>query len=152
MGYALFERLEAIGPLEALEMAIKNKKIITPYVLIHHSDRGVQYCSAEYVKVLTKENIAISMTQSGSPYENALAERINGTIKNDFFPKQIFQNHKEAKKVIAKSIQIYNEKRPHASVDYLTPEQAHLKDGKIKKRWKKYSAYQQKKEDNIADV
>jgi len=152
MGYALFETLEAIGPLEALEMAIKNKKIITPYVLIHHSDRGVQYCSAEYVKVLTKENIAISMTQSGSPYENALAERINGTIKNDFFPKQIFQNHKEAKKVIAKSIQIYNEKRPHASVDYLTPEQAHLKDGKIKKRWKKYSDYQQKKEDNIADV
>ena len=64
----------------------------------------------------------------------AFNKLINNTIKNDFFPKQIFQNHKEAKKVIAKSIQIYNEKRPHASVDYLTPEQAHLKDGKIKKR------------------
>jgi transposase InsO family protein len=72
------------------------------------SDRGVQYCSAEYVKILVESKIAISMTQSGSPYDNALAERVNGTIKNDFFPKRVHQNHKEACKAIAKNIQIYN--------------------------------------------
>ena len=70
-------------------------------------------------------NIAISMTQRGSPYENALAERVNGIIKNEFFPKEVYQNHKEAKKTISRIILIYNEKRPHSSIDFLTPEKAH---------------------------
>ena len=138
MGYALYETLEALGPTEALEMAIKERKEISAFILIHHSDRGVQYCSTEYVDILVKGNIAISMTQSSSPYENALAERVNGTIKNDFFPKKVYQNHKEAKKSISRIIQVYNQKRPHASVDYLTPDEAHLKEGNLKKRWKKY--------------
>ena len=138
MGYALYETLEAIGPIEALVMAIKNRLALSAFILIHHSDRGIQYCSAEYIKILDSEKIAISMTQSGSPYENALAERVNGTIKNDFLPKKVYQNHKEAKKAITKTIDTYNEKRPHASVDYLTPVQAHVKEGLIKKRWKQY--------------
>ena len=138
MGYALYETLEAMGPTEALKMAIKELNEIAVFILIHHSDRGVQYCSTEYVDILIKANIAISMTQSSSPYENALAERVNGTIKNDFFPKKVYQNHKEAKKSISKIIQVYNQKRPHASVDYLTPDEAHLKEGNLKKRWKQY--------------
>ena len=76
------------------------------------------------------------MTQSGSPYENALAERVNGTIKNDFFPKRVYRNHKEAKKAICKIIEAYNQRRPHASLDYLTPEEAHSKDGVLKKQRK----------------
>lgn len=152
MGYALFQTLEAFGPLEALVMAVDNRQKMSPYILIHHSDRGVQYCSAEYVQILADERMAISMTQSGSPYENALAERVNGTVKNDFFPKRVYQNHKEAKKAITRIIQVYNQMRPHASVDYLTPDQAHLQQGEIKKRWKHYSNYQKPKEVIMTDV
>ena len=147
MGYALFETLEASGPLEALVMAINERHRISPLNLIHHSDRGVQYCCAEYVQILAKDNIAISMTQTSSPYENALAERVNGTIKNDFFPKRVYQNHKEATKAVSRIIEVYNQKRPHASVDYLTPDQAHIKEGNLKKRWKHYSKVKKQKED-----
>ena len=146
MGYSLYETLAATGPTEALMMAIEKRQETSSFILIHHSDRGVQYCSSEYVEILVKEKIAISMTQSGSPYENALAERVNGTIKNDFFPRKVYQNHREAKKAISKIIQVYNEKRPHASIDYLTPQQAHLKQGTLNKRWKHYSKYQKQKE------
>ena len=146
VGYALCESLEATGPTQALKMAVEQRQRKSPFTLIHHSDRGVQYCSSEYVDVLEEQNIAISMTQSGSPYENALAERLNGTVKNDFFPKRVYQNYKEAKKAISKSIETYNRKRPHGSVDYFTPEQAHTKEGTLKKRWKHYSKNQKQKE------
>lgn len=138
VGFALYPTLEAVGCIEALEMAVNERKNSSPFILIHHSDRGIQYCSFDYVKILLKSNIAISMTQSGSPYENALAERVNGIIKNEFYPKKVYQNHKEAKKLITKTILTYNEKRPHSSIDFLTPEQAHNKEGIIIKRWKQY--------------
>ena len=138
VGYSLYQTLEAVGCINALRMAVEGRKCDSPYFLIHHSDRGIQYCSAEYVSILGNENIAISMTQSGSPYDNALAERVNGIIKNEFFPKRVYQNHKEASKAISKIIQIYNGKRPHASLDYLTPEQAHEREGQLLKRWKTY--------------
>jgi putative transposase len=146
VGYALNPTLEAKGCIEALEMAVNGRRNLNPFTLIHHSDRGIQYCSFEYVNILMKANIAISMTQSGSPYENALAERVNGIIKNEFFPKKVYQNYKEAKKTIARIILIYNERRPHSSIDFLTPEQAHSKDGIIKKRWKHYSKQEKPKE------
>jgi len=139
VGHALHPTLEAIGCIASLEIALKERKNDSPFILVHHSDRGVQYCSSEYIELLNRANIAISMTESGSPYENALAERVNGIIKSEFFPKKIYQNHKEAKKSIAKIIETYNEKRPHASLDYLTPEQAHSQEGALKKRWKNYS-------------
>jgi putative transposase len=143
VGYALYPTLEAVGCIEALEMAVEARRNISPYILIHHSDRGIQYCSVGYIDILTKANIAVSMTQSGSPYENALAERVNGIIKNEFFPKKIYQNYKEAKKSIARIVLTYNERRPHSSIDFLTPEQAHSREGIIKKRWKQY--YKQRK-------
>jgi putative transposase len=151
VGYHLFDTLEAYGPLEALRMAVTTRLQTTLFILIHHSDRGVQYCSSEYVNILQNEKIAISMTQSGSPYENALAERVNGTIKNDFFPKHIYRNHFEAKKAIEKIIAIYNQLRPHASIDYLTPDQAHEQTGTIAKRWKQYRKSPKKKEEAMLE-
>lgn len=138
VGFALYPTLEAVGCIEALEMAVNERRNSSPFILIHHSDRGIQYCSFDYVNILLKSNIAISMTQSGSPYENALAERVNGIIKNEFFPKKVYQNHKEAKKSITKTILTYNERRPHSSIDFLTPEQAHNQEGLLIKRWKHY--------------
>lgn len=126
-------------------MAVTSRTYDPTYFLIHHSDRGIQYCSAEYVNILKEENIAISMTQSGSPYDNALAERVNGIIKNEFFPKRVYQNHREAVKAIVKIIHAYNMKRPHASIDYLTPDQAHSHQGILTKRWKRY----QRKRKNV---
>jgi len=138
VGFSLYQTLEAIGCICALKMAIVGRSCDSPYFLIHHSDRGIQYCSAEYVGILNDENIAISMTQSGSPYDNALAERVNGIIKNEFYPKRVYQNHKEAAKAITRIIHTYNNKRPHASIDYLTPDQAHTHEGLLTKRWKHY--------------
>jgi len=150
VGYALHPNLEAIGCIAALKMAIASRKRISPYILIHHSDRGIQYCSQNYTAMLNNDRIAISMTQSGSPYENALAERVNGIIKNEFFPKRTYQNHKEAKKSIEVIIASYNDKRPHASLDYFTPSQAHEMEGDLKKRWKNYPRVKKGKEENIA--
>jgi putative transposase len=82
MGFDLLDNLSTEGPLNALKMAIKNRKYNTP--VIHHSDRGLQYCSQEYVKLLKERGIQISMTQNGDPYENAIAERINGILKYSF--------------------------------------------------------------------
>lgn len=146
VGYALYETLEAEGPLTALRMAVGQRTRSTPFILIHHSDRGIQYCCAEYIEILTKEKIAISMTQSGSPYDNALAERVNGTIKNDFFPKRIYKDHSEASEEISRVIDKYNHLRPHDSIDYFTPQQAHEMEGPIKKRWKNYSKLIKQKE------
>lgn len=136
VGYCLYPTLEAIGCVNALKMAIDNRR--KGCKLVHHSDRGIQYCSAAYVDVLKQNDIDISMTQSGSPYENALAERMNGILKNEFYPKRVYQNHKEAFKVLAANIEIYNCKRPHLSLGYLTPEIAHEKEGEFTKSWKVY--------------
>jgi len=138
VGYAMFQTLSAAGPLKALKMALSQRRRAVPFILIHHSDRGIQYCSAEYVLILRAEKVAISMTQTGSPYDNALAERVNGTIKNDFFPKRIYKNHEEAEKALCSKIKIYNDLRPHDSLDYMTPAIAHEKSGPIGKKWKSY--------------
>lgn len=138
VGHALYPTLEAAGCIEALIMAVSERRRESNFTLIHHSDRGIQYCSSGYIEILRSENIAISMTQTGSPYENALAERMNGIIKNEFFPKRIYQNHKEAKKAIDRIVYTYNNSRPHSSLDYLTPNKAHYTIGVLKKRWKQY--------------
>ena len=88
--------------------------------------------------MLQRYGVAISMTQNGSPYDNALAERVNGILKNEFYPKRVYQNHKDASKNIDKIIRVYNSQRPHASLDFRTPEGAHSHIGEIKKRWKRY--------------
>ena len=116
-------------------MAIANRKY--PQInLIHHSDRGAQYCSKAYVDLLTDGNIAVSMTDNGDPYENAIAERVNGILKAEFDLYGAQTGLRETTRKIRDNIQTYNQIRPHASCDYLTPEQAHLKQGELKKRWK----------------
>jgi transposase InsO family protein len=135
MGYELLDNLTTAGPLKALESALKSRKY--KHKLIHHSDRGIQYCSSEYVRKLQDNEIEISMTENGDPYENAIAERINGILKYEFLLIDGFKNHLEATDVINQSVQIYNEQRPHLSCDMLTPNQAHLQQEKPMIKWKK---------------
>jgi len=135
MGYCLRTDLSVKGCLEALGMAIDNRKY-PERRLIHHSDRGAQYCCKEYVDLLIENKIAISMTQKGDPYENAIAERVNGILKTEFSLHYSSVGYNQTKNKIAKSIDAYNNERPHASCDYLTPEQAHLDSGRLNKRWK----------------
>jgi transposase InsO family protein len=140
VGYCVHEDLSVNGCLEALKMALKQRANKSQN-LIHHSDRGVQYCSHAYVNLLQKNNIKSSMTQTGDPLENAVAERINKTIKEEFTnDRQInFTNIVEAKTEIKKFITFYNNKRPHRSVEWLTPKEAHQKTGELKRIWKSYN-------------
>jgi putative transposase len=139
VGYCVHEDLSVNGCLEALKMALKQRTNKLEN-LIHHSDRGVQYCSHAYVKLLQKNNIQISMTQTGDPLENAIAERINKTIKEEFTDdRQInFINIVEAKTEIKKFIEFYNNKRPHRSIEWMTPTVAHQQTGELKRVWKSY--------------
>lgn len=135
MGYCLYPTLEAIGTLKALEMAL-SQRIKTQTNLIHHSDRGVQYCCNAYVSILKEENIAISMTEKGDPYENAIAERVNGILKTEFGLSQDFKGFEIAQKTVDTSIMAYNTIRPHMSCNYFTPAQAHQMTGILDKKWK----------------
>ncbi len=135
VGYELLDNLSADGPLKALESALKNREY--KHDLIHHSDRGLQYCSSDYINKLNLNNIKVSMTENGDPYENAIAERINGILKYEFLIIDGFKNHLEALKVIKESIGIYNAERPHLSCEMLTPNQTHLQQEIQIKKWKK---------------
>lgn len=137
MGYCLSPSLDHQGCLEALEKALA-ERVSVEGKLIHHSDRGSQYCCKEYVSVLNNNKVAISMTENGDPSENAKAERVNGILKDEFSLDQTFGSHKEALVAVQKGIHTYNQRRPHASCDYLTPEEAHKKTGPLRKRWKTY--------------
>jgi putative transposase len=137
LGFSLADDLEAGHAVAALKMAFRTMKADCPG-LIHHSDRGVQYCSNEYVQVLNKRSVALSMTENGDPLENAIAERINGILKDEW----LYELGKVSKAVmtttVPKIIQIYNAERPHLSLNMLTPDQAHQLSGKLKKLWKNY--------------
>ena len=135
VGYRLSDELATDGPVAALEMAVKGRKSDLP--LLHHSDRGSQYCSSAYIKLLNNHNIGISMTQSGDPRDNAIAERVNGILKQELL-EEVYASFKQANRAVGTAIDIYNRHRPHSSVDMMTPEQAHVKTGEIRRRWKSY--------------
>jgi putative transposase len=135
VGYRLSDELAADGPVAALEMAVKGRKGDQP--LLHHSDRGSQYCSSAYINLLNNHNMGISMTQSGDPRDNAIAERVNGILKQELL-KEIYPSFRQAGQAVVTAIDIYNRHRPHSSVDMLTPEQAHTQTGEISRRWKNY--------------
>jgi putative transposase len=135
MGYELLDNLGVAGPLAALTMALKSRKYSQP--LMHHSDRGLQYCSAEYIQRLKENNIAISMTENGDPYENAIAERVNGILKHEFFLVEQFRDHLQAIETIKDAVEIYNENRPHLSCQLLTPNAVHQQSRIVPKTWKK---------------
>ena len=127
VGHYVAENLTTEGSLLALKKAI-NTTELKELSLIHHSDRGLQYCSDEYQKILEKNNISCSMTQNSDPYENAVAERINGILKQEFNIDKFDVETKIKRKIVDESIKIYNELRPHFSNHYLTPNQMHKQE------------------------
>lgn len=137
LGYAVSDEIKTKDILPSLEMALKNRK--GPIMsLIHHSDRGCQYCSSEYVERLKKEKIKISMTESGDPLDNALAERINGIIKTEYLSNIRIKNKEEGLEAVKKGVTLYNESRPHLSCNLHTPNEIYEGKFKPKKLWKNY--------------
>ena len=124
MGYAVEDNMETESMIEALRMATAQRKdpLITT---IHHSDRGLQYCSKEYALMTTNNNIRLSMTENGDPYENALAERMNRTIKEEFGIDRKMKNKEQVRQLVAESIFLYNCKRPHLALKMKTPEEVY---------------------------
>jgi transposase InsO family protein len=135
VGYHLSQHLKAQGCLIALNKAVSSR--ITTNRLVHHSDRGIQYCCEPYVSLLQQNNIAISMTQSGSPYDNAVAERVNGILKTELNLGNTFRTYSDAVPAVHQAIDAYNRLRPHMSISNLTPEQAHYSTQNLFKKWKK---------------
>lgn len=124
MGYYVADNLSTESSLKALKMAVKSR-LNKEQSLIHHSDRGLQYCSDDYQNVLTKNDIKCSMTQDSDPYENAVAERINGILKQEFLIDTYSQDLSTIRMIIKETVDIYNNQRPHYSNHMLTPDQMH---------------------------
>lgn len=145
VGHFVADNLNTESSLIALKRALKQHKGKTGS-LIHHSDRGLQYCSNEYQKVLQKHQLKCSMTQNSDPYENAVAERVNGILKHEFSIDRPHINNALRRKLVDESIETYNDLRPHFSNYYLTPNQMHkqtkikMKNYKYKNQSKKYFA------------
>ena len=137
MGWCLSPSLHADATISALQMAIRNAGCDLKG-LIHHSDRGCQYCCEKYVKLLQDNNILVSMTECGNPRENAIAERVNGILKMEWLNDEHFYGIADARMRIAQVIDIYNNKRPHLSLNYETPSQAYLMVGEQTRKWKNY--------------
>ena len=130
VGYNISNTLAVEGSLKALEMALK-QRVVKKEPLIHHSDRGLQYCSNDYQKLLKDNNIKASMTEKYDPYENAIAERINGILKQEFNIARNVEHLSIKKELIENAIKIYNSVRPHLSNHMLTPNKMH-KQRKLK--------------------
>lgn len=142
VGYHVAETLEAIESVKALKMALSVfEGTESPFKLTHHSDRGIQYCSKGYVKLLQDYQIQISMTENGDPLENAIAERINGIIKDEYLYDYQASTIKEAQELLKKAVELYNSDRPHMSIGNLAPNHIHQQITnpiKTEKLWKNY--------------
>lgn len=136
MGFKLSTNMKASLTLDALKMALKNRKY-PQNKLIHHSDRGFQYCWPEYVNFAQENGLIISMTQQYDPYENALAERINKTIKYEFGLNKTIPNKDIAQKMIKRAVTVYNNKRLHESLKMRTPNDVHLNPNIIYRSYRK---------------
>jgi len=119
VGYDLSDSLELKGCVRALNKAIYQANNIKN--LIHHSDRGIQYCSNVYTQILKRKKIDISMTEENHCYENAMAERVNGILKDEFYLDQTFMDVAHAKRAAKNAIKLYNEVRLHLSLNFKTP-------------------------------
>lgn len=135
MGYKLSDHLGSSATKQALSMALNERRYNKP--LIHHSDRGLQYCSKDYTSLLGDNNIRISMTQTGSPYDNAVAERVNGILKQELGLDEQFESIHQAKKQVDQAVILYNGFRPHFSNHLLTPEQMHHQKKLKPRTWKR---------------
>lgn len=124
VGWSLSRSLSIEGAVDALKMALRSRKDKT-LPLIHHSDRGIQYCSHAYVNLLQKQEIGVSMTEENHCYENSTAERVNGILKDEFYLDNTFNDFEQAYQTTRSAERIYNEKRPHWALKLLTPEQVY---------------------------
>ena len=123
VGHALAANMEAVSMSQALKMALKEKQ--TAKATIHHSDRGLQYCSNHYVKLATENKMRMSMTQDSDPYENALAERMNRTLKEEFGLGNTLTHLRQAQQLVKQAVELYNNHRPHLALQMRTPQQVH---------------------------
>ena len=137
VGHHVSQYLKANGCLAALNNAIRT--LSSSKKPMHHSDRGIQYCCEAYVKMLQENDIRISMTQTGSPYDNAIAERVNGILKTELDLGKTFRSYSDAVAAVHGAIDAYNRIRPHMSCGNLTPEKAHQASEPLKKIWKSKS-------------
>jgi len=139
IGYCMSETLKAESAIKALKMALKQIPVTDS--CIHHSDRGIQYCCHEYTALLKQNNMMVSMTENGDPRENAIAERVNKTIKEEFTEEKTlsFETFAQGKREMSHFVRFYNEERPHRSIDMHTPSEAYNMSGELKRRWKSYT-------------
>lgn len=140
VGFHVNDDMKVSSAVVALKKALQQKPPET--IVIHHSDRGIQYCSTEYVELLQQHHALISMTQSGDPLENAIAERVNGILKTELI-SSYYNTIEEASLHITRCITIYNYKRRHTSLNYQIPNDVHTQKGPQTRRWKNY--YQTRK-------
>ena len=136
VGWAVGPTLETVYPLNALKMALATIDDVTASRLIHHSDRGCQYCSNEYESELKKRHVNISMTQSGDPLENAIAERANGILKVEWLYKMRITTRDECRSILDRIIDFYNTQRPHMSIGMQPPEAVQMQTGEQRRCWK----------------
>ena len=148
VGWSVGPTLDTQYPIEALRMAlgrIEGKDVN----IIHHSDRGCQYASREYVNMLREHGIRVSMTESGDPKDNAQAERINNTMKNELLKDKVFRSMVEVIAAVALAVDFYNNRRPHMSVGMMTPAEATGSTGVRDMRWRSYRLEAIKSRDNL---
>ena len=147
VGFHVSDDMKVSSATLALRKALAQKPPDT--IVIHHSDRGIQYCSTAYVQLLQQHHAHISMTQNGDPYENAIAERVNGILKTELISRQ-YDNIDNASIHIARCITIYNYKRRHSSLNWQIPHEVHLQQGPQIRRWKNYYYSNPKKQNQYA--
>jgi putative transposase len=138
VGHHLATDLKTIGCIKALNLALKGR-LYPDRPLIHHSDRGTQYCCDDYVTLLKGSGIQISMTQTGSPYDNAIAERVNGILKMELGLEKTFKNAAQAKVSVEQATDKYNNLRMHTSCEFQTPQATHIMENIIPKQQKTQS-------------
>ena len=154
VGWCVGPTLDTEYPIHALHMALMRLRDIPKedIVLIHHSDRGLQYSSKRYVELLAEYGVRVSMTENGNPKENAQAERINNTMKNELLKDMRFKSLGEVTMSICAAVDFYNEQRPHMSIDMMTPRQAAACTGELRKRWISYRELYIKESHNSQNI
>ena len=150
VGWHVAPTLEAAYSIKALKMAISTLPDDFDETLIHHSDRGCQYACSGYISLLTRSRIIPSMTESGNPKDNAMAERINSTIKNELLYGKTFASLRQVTEAVKTAVLFYNTERPHSSLDWHTPNQAHQMEGEMKRHWHSWREDAIKRQNAIA--
>ena len=149
VGFHVSDNMRVDSAIVALQKALDQKP--DDAIVIHHSDRGIQYCSNDYVKLLKEHHALISMTINGDPYENAMAERVNGILKTELIAES-YTDAREAMQHITRCITVYNFRRVHSSINYQIPHHVHLQKGPQIKRWKNYYKPRQQKRDELLEI